>query len=155
MKAHLNLPIGVVEVEAETQVGLFEEISSAYEVFCPKECGACKSQDITPRTRVVSNGRKTYTYHEWVCNNPSCRSRLAMGQNIDKPKLFPKRKDKSGKWLVNNGWEKYDPNKPVEDEMDEVETTPPPRQLPSRGNTTNGRLPARGARQEDDDGPPF
>ena len=35
---------------------------------------------------------------------------LGFGQTKVGNKLFPRRKDKNGNWISNNGWQKWTPN---------------------------------------------
>jgi len=99
----INEHITITE-EADTQAEAFKVISAIHEVFGVTECGACKSE-VFPRVRVVEDN----AYHEICCTNPKCRSVLAYGQNKKGGGLFPKRKDKDGNWLPNNGFVKYVP----------------------------------------------
>jgi hypothetical protein len=50
-------------------------------------------------------------YYELWCQNPDCRAKLGFGQHKTGDTLFPKRKDKEGNWLSDNGWVVYVPNK--------------------------------------------
>jgi hypothetical protein len=105
----------VVEVEGETQKALFQEMSRACEVFGETKCALCNSEDIRPAVRFVTKGKKTYDYHEMVCQNSKCRAKLTYGQNMEGGTLFPIRKlTKEGKpdrdegqYGNHNGWTKY------------------------------------------------
>lgn len=96
----LNVPLKhcTGQVEAETQIGLFEEWAAFAEVFGEKQCGLCGSTDIGPSVRTVSKDKKDYVYHEMACRNPQCRARLSYGQHMEGDTLFPKRRlDASGR----------------------------------------------------------
>lgn len=115
MKATIRLKVGNIEVEAETQKELFQLISSAHEVFNEKRCGLCGSEEITPVYRTVSQGKKTFEYPEYHCQNPQCRARLSLGCAMEGGTLFPHRKldeqgkpdRENGKWGKHNGWTKF------------------------------------------------
>lgn len=95
------------EIEADTQVELFQEIASLQEVFDTEStCGICDSQ-VRFLHRQSTKGTKTYHFHELVCTNPSCRARFEFGQAMEGGALFPKRKDNDGNWKPNRGWERY------------------------------------------------
>jgi len=97
----INDQITITE-EADTQADAFKVVSAIHEVFGVSECGACKST-VYPRVRVVEGN----SFHEMVCTNTKCRAVLAYGQAKKGGGLFPKRKDKDGAWLTNNGFVKY------------------------------------------------
>ena len=82
---------------------IFEELSSIQEVFGESECGKCKSQNIRFQVRNVDDNK----FYELKCN--ACGSTLAFGCHKKGGTLFPKRKDDTGKYLINNGWSKWTP----------------------------------------------
>jgi hypothetical protein len=98
-------------VEGADAKAVFDEIASAIEVFGHSRCGACDSE----RTALVTRDYDGNTYREIKCQD--CGSVLGLGQRKD-GKLFPRRKDKDGNWLPNNGWAKWG-NRNVEDEIDD------------------------------------
>lgn len=79
---------------------VFDELAASMEVFGHSHCGACDSA----RVSLVSRDYEGNTYREVKCMDCGCV--LGLGQRKD-GKLFPKRKDKSGGWMPNNGWAKY------------------------------------------------
>ena len=98
-----------VEVEGNTQKELFKAIAEFQEVFehqCTREDKT--SENLKFRVRKDSDDNE---YYEMVCvdHDPVLRGcKLAFGQNKKGGSLFPKKKDKDGNWLNNNGWVKYD-----------------------------------------------
>jgi hypothetical protein len=113
----LNVPLKrcTVQVEAETQKALFEEWAAAVEVFGEFSCGLCHNENIVPKTRTVTQGKKTYDFHEMVCLNPQCRARLSFGVHLEGDTLFPHRRldatgrpDRStGEYGEHRGWTQY------------------------------------------------
>ncbi|HEY2910193.1 MAG TPA: hypothetical protein VGI99_08100 [Gemmataceae bacterium] len=113
----LNVPLKrcTVQVEAETQRELFEEYAAAVEVFGEQRCGLCKSEAIAPVVRTVVNGKQEYSFHEFHCQNPQCRARLAFGVHKGGDTLFPHRRlDDSGRpdrttgeYGEHRGWSQY------------------------------------------------
>jgi hypothetical protein len=96
MKAQVKVSKHIIlEVSAETQKGLFEEIAAAHEVFGESRCGCCDSEDIRPVYRKVTKGKKSYEYPEYHCEN--CRARLSLGCHLEGGTLFPQRR------LLENG----------------------------------------------------
>lgn len=92
-----------VEVEGKDAKDCFVQIASAMEVFRHSRCGACGSEDVSPQVRERDGNH----YYEVKCN--SCRAELAFGQRRVDGALYPRRKDKDGNWLANNGWVKWQP----------------------------------------------
>jgi hypothetical protein len=92
------------ELEANEQRPMFEQLAELEEIFGIKCCGKCKSTDIK---FVVREDKEENKYYELQCTK--CRARFAFGCNKKGNSLFPKRKDKDGKWLPNDGWEVYVP----------------------------------------------
>ena len=113
MKAIIHLPKVTIEVEAPTQVELFDAIAGATEVFGEEKCAGCQSTAIRPVARKVSKGKQTYTFREMHCN--ACFERLSYGQNLEGDTLFPKRKldaqgrpdGENGQYGKHNGWTKF------------------------------------------------
>ena len=98
-----------VEFDSETQKGLWTQLSSFQETFEETACGKCGSEDLKFVVRKTTDGKKKeFDYHELRCAN--CGAKLSFGViNDDTGTLFPKRKDKDGKWLGKNGWVKWNP----------------------------------------------
>lgn len=91
------------EFEGTIQKEIFAELASIAEIFSIDKCGACGSENIRPQVRVVDDNE----YHELVCQDRKCRAKLAFGVAKKGGKIFPKRKDKDGKYLENDGWVKW------------------------------------------------
>lgn len=105
----------LIQVEGETEMDVFENISSAEEVFSEANCGKCGSTEIRYKIRRVTDGKKEYKYPEMQCQK--CYAKLTFGQS-DNGVLFPVRHlredgnyvlDKDGKRVAKgkNGWTKY------------------------------------------------
>jgi hypothetical protein len=113
MKASLRLKKLWLEIEGGTQKELFENLASATEVFGEETCGLCQSEQINFAIRVVTVGKKVYTYHEYHCKK--CFARLSLGQNQEGGTLFPIRQllptgkpDRAeGKFGKHNGWTQF------------------------------------------------
>ena len=90
-----------VELEADTQKDLFNQISSFQEVFDEGCCGKCGNENVRFVVRTVEEN----DYHELRCS--SCSAKLSFGANKKGGGLFPKRKDKEGNWLPDRGWVKW------------------------------------------------
>lgn len=99
----VNDSVTLIE-EADTQVEAFKVLSGIHEVFGVQECGVCQAS-VYPRVRVVEDN----AYHEMVCSNYKCKATLAYGQTKKGGFLFPKRRDKDGKWIPNNGFTRWVP----------------------------------------------
>lgn len=97
-----------VEIDAKDQRELFEELYATQEVFGVTACGKCGSEDIKYIVRTNADDDKFY---EIQCQNPKCRAKLAFGCHKKGNSLFPKKKDADGKYLLNNGWTVYVPEK--------------------------------------------
>lgn len=107
-----------VEVEADNQVGLFEQLAdvdkSYKEVFGESTCGHCGGTDISFSYRdadyVDQKTKKTKKarYYEMVCNNRKCWAKLSFGQHQEGDTLFPKRKlDDDTYDKAHRGWKKF------------------------------------------------
>tara|TARA_R110000744_G_scaffold245633_1_gene362289 strand:+ start:1261 stop:1590 length:330 start_codon:yes stop_codon:yes gene_type:complete len=92
-----------VELEGDTQKDLFSQLSAFQEVFDENTCGKCASQNIRFVVREVDENH----YYEIRCQD--CGGRLEFGQVKKGGGLFPRRKDKEGGWLPDNGWVKWNP----------------------------------------------
>ena len=93
-----------IEVEGEKQKDVFGELARAQEVFQHPLCGKCKGEEIR---FVVRHDKEDNDYYEMHCQNIRCRARLAFGQHKTNGTLFPRRKDKEGEWLPDNGWMRF------------------------------------------------
>lgn len=115
MKGIVRTKHAVIEIDAETPKELFQGLAATVEVFNEKACGLCKSEDIVPVWRTVTQGKKVFEYPEYHCQNPRCRARLAIGCNMEGGGLFPQRKldakgkpdRENGKHGSHNGWTTY------------------------------------------------
>ena len=98
------------EIEGTTDTELFSELASIQEVFdAEHKCGVCGGTDIRYLHRNVQGN----DFFELQCitvdaKGYKCLARFQFGQvKVPKGALFPKRKDKDGNWLPNNGWSRY------------------------------------------------
>lgn len=94
------------EIEGKSIKDMWKNLSDISEVFGDQQCGACKSENISPVHRVVDDN----DFYEMRCND--CYAKLSYGQHKKGDTLFPHRKDKDGNYKKNGGWEKY--NKPAD-----------------------------------------
>lgn len=112
------------EVEADNQIGLFEQLAKIeehVEIFGHEKCGACGSPNPYPRVRTKTSDekdedgnvikdkkgnpkQKTFTYYEYVCSNRDCWAVLSFGERLEGERLFPKRKNEDGSYMKNGGW---------------------------------------------------
>jgi hypothetical protein len=103
------------EIDGEGEKEIFRELAAIQEIFGETKCGMCGSTNLRFVSRIVDDNE----YFELRCKD--CGAVLAFGQHKKGGTLFPKRKDKEGNRLPNNGWHKWDGNKT------ETTTTPPPK----------------------------
>lgn len=106
MKAHYRTANGQItfEVEGESAKALFSQIASIQEVFDAEHaCGMCDSTDLRYLARIVDDN----DFYELACR--ACHAKFAFGQAKKGGALFPKRKDKEGNWIPNNGWTRFQP----------------------------------------------
>ena len=103
MKITFHAGSSAIEVEGRDTKDCFTQIASAVEVFGHPQCGACKNTNITPLVRENAGNH----YYELQCNG--CNAALAFGQRKADGALYPRRKDKDGNFLPNNGWTKWTP----------------------------------------------
>lgn len=101
MKVQYRAGKSVIEAEGKDIKDVFTQLSGAVEVFGHSICGACRGENVVPTVREVQGN----TYYELRCRD--CGSTLAFGQRKADGALYPKRKDKDGVWLENNGWVKF------------------------------------------------
>ena len=90
-----------VELDAETQTDLFEQLAYFQEVFGETGCGKCGSENLRFQVRSVEDN----LYYELRCLD--CGAKLAFGAMKKGGRLFPRRKNKDGEWLPDRGWVKW------------------------------------------------
>ena len=90
-----------VELDAETQADLFEQLAYFQEVFGETGCGKCGSENLRFQVRSVEDN----LYYELRCLD--CGAKLAFGAMKKGGRLFPRRKNKDGEWLPDRGWVKW------------------------------------------------
>ena len=103
MNVTYNTPNGrmSVEFQVDTQVDLFQQLAFFQEVFGETGCGKCGSENLRFQVRNVEDNH----YYELRCLD--CGAKLAFGVMKQGGRLFPRRKDKEGTWLPDNGWVKW------------------------------------------------
>lgn len=125
------------ELEGEDLKQLFEKVAEIQELFSDDVCGACGSENTILRVRTVDDNK----YYEMVCCEQGCRATKAFGQMKKGGKLFPKRKDKEGGWLPNNGWVKFSRTRDDDkDEDEDAEVAPPPKAKTGTGKKTTKKV---------------
>ena len=92
-----------LEIDADTQVEVFQQLASFQEIFAETKCGKCGSENIRYQVRNVDEN----LYYEARCAD--CGAKLAFGAMKKGGRLFPRRKDKDGNWLPDGGWVKWNP----------------------------------------------
>lgn len=103
MKVVYQVGSTTVEVEGKDAKECFTQLSAALEVFRHTQCGACGSTEVVPQVRERDGNH----YYELRCT--ACRAELGFGQKKADGSLYPRRKDKNGQWLDNNGWTRWQP----------------------------------------------
>jgi hypothetical protein len=104
------------EIEGDSAKAIFTEIAAIQEVFDSEhKCGICGGTDLRFLRRIARKGTKVYEFFHLACRSKDergyiCGARFDFGQSTDDEDLFPKRKDKDGKYLPNGGWSKYTAN---------------------------------------------
>ena len=93
-----------VELEAESQVDLFQQLGEFQENFDETDCGKCQSENL----RFVVRNVDENLYYDLKCLD--CGSRLSFGTMKKGGRLFPRRKNKDGEWLPDRGWVKWNPD---------------------------------------------
>jgi len=91
-----------MELESDTQIGLVDEIIRHNDVFGNDKCGKCNSEQVSFTRRDVDGD----LYYEIRCKK--CGAKLALSQHKKGNTLYPRRKDKDGNYLPDNGWVKWD-----------------------------------------------
>lgn len=103
MKVNYNLRNCSLEVDGKDVKEAFAQLSAAVEVFSQNQCGACGNTEVVPSVRENAGN----TYYEMRCNG--CHATLSFGQRRQDGALYPRRKNtKTGEWLPNFGWTKYE-----------------------------------------------
>jgi ribosomal protein L40E len=154
MKAIVPCGFLHVEVEAETQFELLEEIGRAQEVFGDSQCGLCQSNNLRYRVREVEKNGEEFRYPELTCR--ACYARLAFGQEKKGGRLFPIRKlnqqglpdRKTGSWGDHNGWHRLKKADDSGNESSDNDSSPaiPPRGEGARGEGPRGKNLQEGGR---------
>ena len=90
-----------ITVDGADVKACFDELAKAMEVFGETVCGACQSNDVA----FVHRENDGYTFREAQCRE--CGHALAFGLKKSDLSMFPRRKDKAGNWLDNEGWGKF------------------------------------------------
>lgn len=88
--------------EAKDIKDLIVKCASLEEILGESTCGACQSPNVKFRHRRHDGN----DFYEVRCQD--CASTLSFGQKKEGGGLFPKRKDKEGIYLSNNGWVKWE-----------------------------------------------
>lgn len=107
----------IFNVEGKEQRDVFAQMATLHEVFGVSRCEICKGEDIKPVLRVVEENE----FFEYVCNDPKCGAKLALGVHKKGGGLYPIRKLKNGvpakvedqppfDWSTK-GWHKFDKDK--------------------------------------------
>lgn len=94
----------IMEIEADTQSAMFEELAKIQDVFGQDKCGKpeCKSDRVKFVVRTDKDDNK---YYSMDCLD--CRARLQFGSHKKGGGLFVRRKDKEDKWITDGGWQKW------------------------------------------------
>jgi len=109
MKATRTYKKLTIDVEAQSQTDLFEELNSVDEVFGEDTCGKCDSNDIRFLVREDKDDNK---YYELQCRK--CFAKKMFGQHKKGNTLFPKRTQEingEDKYLPTGGWVIYNKEK--------------------------------------------
>ena len=100
-----TLTVGNLTVHGDTHKELFSSMASYQEVFDTHKCGKCNGTDLR---YVVRDDKEENTYYEIRCTKIGCRAKLAFGVHKGKEgTLFPKKKDKEGNYITDDGWLKW------------------------------------------------
>lgn len=114
-----------VELEGKSQADIFEQVAQFQEVFENTECVRNGKKSDNVKFVVREDGEEN-KYYELVCQDSDAElrgARLAFGQHKKGGSLFPKRKDKEGKWLKHNGWNIYGVDTPKNDKKEDESKT--------------------------------
>lgn len=98
----------VFKIQAERPDQLFAQIAEIQSVFeADTSCGCCNSTEIKYIVRKSADKKgQVNTYHEWACQNPGCRAKLAFGEYREpKGGLFAKTWNaESKRYYPYRGW---------------------------------------------------
>lgn len=89
------------EFEGATDRAIFAQLAEIQEVFEEAACGCCRSTSLRYEVREFD----AYKYYKLLCT--ACGATLDFGQHKVGESLFPKRRDKDGNDLPNDGWYVY------------------------------------------------
>ena len=130
------------QLEAQDDVGLFEQIAHIQSLFGDTCCGKCKGTHLEFRVRKAKTKTGECNYYERVCMD--CGAKLDFGQSRENRGLYPKRTlNDNGRNVYdkeNNGWHVWEP-------------PAPPKPLPPAQKTV--MRPAPAPVQDDDEDVPF
>ncbi len=87
-----------ITLDGETVRDVYGKLANVEEIFRESCCGKCGSEDVIHVVRSVDDNN----FYEIKCN--TCRAVLGLGCHKTGGTLFPKRKDKDGKYLPDKGW---------------------------------------------------
>lgn len=87
-----------VEFDADDIKDGVEKLYHLQEILEQYRCGKCKKGNV----RFVVRENDENKFYEIRCL--SCKAKLELGVHKKGGTLFPKRKDKDGKYLDNDGW---------------------------------------------------
>ena len=108
MKMKTRVGSWEVEVEGTDLTECFNNMAEASELLSHGfKCGKTGNNDIIMRVRHSGE----YSFPEFFC--PESGASLSLGQRKDGG-YFPKRKDKQGNWLPNNGWLSWEDRKALD-----------------------------------------
>jgi hypothetical protein len=98
-----------VTIEGKTQTDIFEQLAQFQEVFENLECSrnGKKSDNVRFVVREDDDANKYYELKCFDVDKELYGAKLAFGQHKKGGTLFPRRQDKDGNWLPNNGWVKF------------------------------------------------
>jgi hypothetical protein len=105
MKANLTVRYGLTFQLEGNNREIFEQIVDISSIFGETKCGKCGCEEIKYAIRIA--GENESKFYELSCTNPQCRAQKSFGLTKKGQDLFPKMKDKAGKWIQNNGWAIY------------------------------------------------
>lgn len=97
----------IFTVQYSNEKELWKKLSKLQETFGEQICGVCGGETAFGLRTVDDNN-----YYEVQCRNPECGCKLSFGQTKKGDMLFPKRKDKQGNQVGENGWHKYIKDEP-------------------------------------------
>tara|TARA_Y100000385_G_C12628064_1_gene439996 strand:- start:12 stop:389 length:378 start_codon:yes stop_codon:yes gene_type:complete len=101
MKLSTTIGNYTVEVEGATTEELFDNMAEMSELLsCGAHCGKSGATDTVMRKRTSGD----YVFYEWFC--VSSGAALALGRT-KAGGFFPKRKNKEGDYLPDNGWQTW------------------------------------------------